>query len=338
MSTNTAAWLTAEKSRPFEVKEAPYWEPKEHEILVKSHAVAIQPIDGIMQAFAVFPLQYPTILGMDVAGEVVAIGSEVSRFSKGDRVIGQATGMTSGRLCETAFQSYCILQSHMASEIPDGMPYENAAVLPCGLSTAACGLFQEAPFLQLQYPTEPVQKPTGKTVLVWGGSSSVGSNGIQLAVAAGYEVIATASPKNFEYVKSLGAMDVYDYCSSTIVDDLVSACQGRTMAGALDCVGAVDMCMDVMQKVEGNRAVVSTKPDPVEARDGVTFGGIFGSTLTQNAVGPAIYVDFLPKALKAGSFLAAPEPQIVGTGLDHVQEAVDLVMKGVSAKKLVVKL
>lgn len=50
----------AEKARPFHVKEAPDWKPEENDILVKNHAVAIQPLDGCLQTLAFFPLQYPT--------------------------------------------------------------------------------------------------------------------------------------------------------------------------------------------------------------------------------------------------------------------------------------
>lgn len=110
------------------------------------------------------------------------------------------------------------------------MAYEDAAVLPLALSTAACGLFQKDQ-LGLEYPSATA-KPTGKTLLVWGGSTSVGSNAIQLAVAAGYDVIATASPRNFDYVKGLGAGQVFDYNSSTVVADIVAALHGRTIAGA----------------------------------------------------------------------------------------------------------
>ncbi len=87
----------------------------------------------------------------------------------------------------------------MAAPIPHTMSYEAAAVLPLALST---GLFQTDQ-LALQYPSA-TPKPTGQTVLVWGGSTSVGSNAIQLAVAAGYEVITTSSPRNFDYVTKLG--------------------------------------------------------------------------------------------------------------------------------------
>lgn len=63
-----------------------------------------------------------------------------------------------------------------------------------------------------------------------------------------------------------------------------------------------------------------------------------GNDLVANEVGKAVYEDFLPEALEQRSFVPAPEPQIVGRGLEHVQEAIDLIAKGVSAKKLVVLL
>lgn len=121
MLLNMAAWLTAEKVRPLEVREAPYSTPKEIEILVKNHAIAINPIDTYIQALAFFPLKYPAILGLDLVGEVVAVGSNVRRFKQGDRVIGHGHGITCQDYRESAFQSYTIVQQHEASPIPDGM-------------------------------------------------------------------------------------------------------------------------------------------------------------------------------------------------------------------------
>ena len=164
---------------------------------------------------------------------MVEVGSSVSRFAKGDRVLGHAVGMASQRDCDNAFQKYTVVLEHMASPIPSSLSFEHAAVLPLGLSTAAVGLFQKE-YLKLQYPSVH-PKPTGKTLLVWGGASSVGSNAIQLAVAAGYEVITTASPKNFDYVKKLGASQVLDYHSKSIADELVDIFKGKTIAGAFDC-------------------------------------------------------------------------------------------------------
>jgi NADPH:quinone reductase-like Zn-dependent oxidoreductase len=81
-----------------------------------------------------------------------------------------------------------VLLEDMTSQIPDDLSFEQAAVLPLGLSTAVSGLFLKDQ-LGLQLPAADKGEERGKTVLIWGGSTSVGSNAIQLAVATGYEVI-----------------------------------------------------------------------------------------------------------------------------------------------------
>ncbi len=254
-------------------------------------------------------------------------------------MLGHAVGMATKRNQDAAFQQYTTLQTNMACEIPENISFESAAVIPLGLSTAASALFQDA-FLNLHLPTVPPQKPTGTTLLIWGGASSVGSNAIQLAVAAGYDVITTASPKNFSYVKKLGATEVFDYNQPTISDDLLNSFREKTIAGALDCIGgpAWNVCTHVVAKSSGAKTVSTTKrgfPDPPE---GVTIKPVFATTIKDNGVGKAVYEDFLPKALEAGSFVPAPEPLVAGKGLESVQGAVDLLQKGVSARKVVVSL
>ena len=338
-TTNAAAWITAAKSKPFEVKSAPLWTPEENEVLVRNHAVAINPVDGALQSLALFPLNYPTILGQDIAGEVVALGPSVTRFQKGARVLGHGVGVATKQPQHNAFQAYTVVQTNMACEIPDRISFESAAVIPLGLSTAASALFQDG-FLNLQFPTVPPRKPTGQTLLVWGGASSVGSNAIQLAVAAGYEVVTTASRKNFDYVKKLGASAAYDYGDSTVRDDLLKFLHGKPIAGALDCIAgpAWGVCADVVSGSRGAKFVATVKrgfPDPP---DGVTMKAVFATTIKDNAVGKAVYEDFLPGALEAGTFVPAPEPVVSGKGLESVQGAVELQQKGVSARKVVVAL
>ncbi|KAI1271395.1 zinc-binding oxidoreductase CipB [Xylaria sp. FL0933] len=338
-SNNTAAFLTEAKAHPFVIGPAPVWTPGAHEILVKNEAVAINPVDGNLQYMAIYPLNYPTVLGQDVAGVVIAVGPGVTRFRIGDRVVGHATSMISGRQQDGGFQLHTILQTNMASPIPANMSYETAVVLPLGLSTAAAGLFQKA-CLNLQRPLEPARQPTGETLLVWGGASSVGSNAIQLAIAAGYEVVTTASTHNFDYVKKLGASQAFDYSSPTVREDLLTALSLKTLVGVMDCIGgsAWAICVDVALKARGNKFVVTTKrgfPDPPE---GVTLQPVFGLTIKDDDVSKTIYEDFLPRALAAGSYKPAPEPLVAGQGLDSVQAAVDLQRAGVSARKIVVKL
>ena len=340
MAANAAAWLTEAKGKPFQIKPAPLWTPGENEILVHNRAVAINPIDGALQAIALFPLKYPTILGHDVAGEVVSLGPNVSNFKPGLRVLGHAVGLSTHRDQDNAFQAYTILQTNMASAIPDNISFERAAVVPLGLSTAASGLFQDD-FLNLQLPTEPASPSTGQTLLIWAGSTSVGCNAIQLAVAAGYSVITTASPKNFEFVKNLGASETFDYNSPSIVNDLVAAFKGKQTAGALDCAGGAGWaaCTSVVSQSSGAKFVATVKrgaPDPPE---GVQMKQVFALTIKDNRVGRAVYQDYLPKALEAGTFVPAPDPIIAGTGLESLQGAVDRYQKGgISANKIVVTL
>lgn len=372
MPDNTALWIDAKRA-PFTVGPAPYSAPRADEIVVRVRAVAVNPVDRLQQTMGdIFTpwIPYPFVLGSDVAGDVVEVGSGVTRFRIGDRVVGFAAGSDKqrNRAAEGAFQDYVVLLAHMASPIPDAISFEDAAVLPLGLSTAACGLFQKD-FLAMTAP-QATPAPTGKTLLIWGGSTSVGSNAIQLAVAAGYDVITTASPRNFAYVKRLGAREAFDYRSGTVVADIVSALRGREIAGALAIgVTSAAACIDIVGACTGSRFVAMATPptsfDAVPAgrrrlrhlvpavarmiggtilltrkarRKGVRTKMIWGSALIANEVGPMIFEAFLPKALAEGRFVAAPSPTVVGTGLAQIPVALERQRQGVSAAKLVVRL
>ena len=372
MPSNRAIWLPSKRA-DFEIKSAPYTAPGENEIVVRNKAVAMNAIDWLTQSMGdiFFPwTKYPFIVGSDVAGEVVEVGTAVSRFKKGDRVLGHAVAADKkrNRAAEGAFQEYTVLLAHMASPIPDDMAYENAVVLPLTLSTAACGLFEKDQ-LALRHPSAS-PKPTSETLVVWGGSTSLGSNAIQLAVAAGYDVITTASPKNFGYVKKLGASQAFDYRSATAVRDIIRAIGDRTNAGAMAIgAGSIDACLAIVHACKGKkfvsvastpvsfenaprgsrrlpwliptmaRVVGGTMSMMIKARlRGIRTKFIFGTSLFDNEVGPMIYRDFLPSALAEGRYVAAPEPLVFGRGLDKVPGALEANKKGVSAKKLVVAL
>ncbi len=372
MPTNAAAWMPVKRAR-LAVGPAPYAAPKADEIVVRNRALAINPVDWMLQLIGDLMfrwIKYPAILGSDLAGEVVEVGSGVSRFKIGDRVLAHAVGQDPKRnsAAEGAFQAYVVVLGHMAAPIPDAVTFEQAAVLPLAVSTAACGLFQRD-HLALDHPSVP-PRPTGKALVIWGGSTSVGSCAIQLALAAGYEVFTTASPKNFDYVRRLGASQVFDYNSRGVVADMIAALRGRTLAGAL-AIGetSAEACIDIVGRCDGAK-VVSIASYPLNLKDlgegrgvtarfiakvprlmafnvrvilktatrGIRTKFIFGSSLAGNEVGPMIYADFLPKALAAGQFVPAPEPRIVGAGLEAVQAALDEQRRGVSASKIVVSL
>jgi NADPH:quinone reductase-like Zn-dependent oxidoreductase len=372
MPENNALWLRAKRAK-LTVGAAPYTAPRTGEIVVRVHAVAVNPMDRLQQTMGdiITPwTAYPFVIGSDVAGEVVEVGGGVERLRVGDRVAGFAAGSDKlrNRAAEGGFQDYVVLLAHMTSPIPDGMTFEEAAVLPLGISTAACGLFQDD-FLAMTAPSA-APAATGKTLLVWGGSTSVGSNAIQLAVAAGYDVVTTASPRNFGYVKRLGARAVFDYRSKTAIADIVDAVRGREIAGALAIgAGSAAACIEIAGACQGNRFVAMATPPTsfddvpagrgrlarlvpalarmfagsmslaVKARlRGVRTKMIWGSALIANEVGPMIFEAFLPSALAEARFVAAPSPIVVGRGLEQIHVALERQRRGVSAAKLVVTL
>lgn len=338
MPSNTAAILTGQ-GQLFEIRPVEYISPGENELVIKNYAIAINPVDGAMQRLGnnLFPwMKFPIICGSDVAGEVVEVGPNVTRFKIGDRVCGLAMGVPppKGAKLSGAFQTSTLLNEVLTVPIPDTLPYDVAVVTPLGLSTAACGLYQKD-YLAL-VPPSLSPKPTGQSVIIWGGSTSVGSNAIQLAVASGYEVITTASPKNFDYVKSLGAAQAFDYKSDTAVQDILAALKGKTIAGALAIgQGSVQACYEIVANCEGHKFVASASPLNVDVPDGVQSKFIFGSDLKDNEVGPMIWREFLPAALAQGRYRCVPEPDVVGSGLESIQRAVDFQSKGVSTKVVV---
>ena len=87
MATNEAAWIMAPKAKPLVVAEAPMPIANPDEVVIRNRAVAVNPIDWKVQEYGVIVKDYPNVLGCDTAGEVVEVGSNVTKFSKGDRVM-----------------------------------------------------------------------------------------------------------------------------------------------------------------------------------------------------------------------------------------------------------
>lgn len=370
MPDNVAAWLTGKHSQ-LEVGPAPYSRPLEDQIVVRVRAVAINPLDWIIQHEGNLTygwLRYPAVIGADVAGEVVEIGRQVTRYAIGDRVAGLCVGTDKdrNRPAEGAFQRYVVLDEAVSSPVPDSRTFVDAATLPLAVSTAAAALFQPR-HLGLPLPGTSATDADG-VVLIWGGSTSVGSQAIQLAVAAGYEVVTTASPHNHQYVTRLGATDVFDYNSPTVESDIRAALAGRRLAGAI-AIGTTGApaCVRIAGRSSGNRTVAIATP-PVSfatlAEDrrfersrvttrligsnialqaaartrGVKLAYIWGSSIKKDAVGTYVFTRYLPAVLADPEYRVSPEAAVAGQGLEAIQAAMDRQRHGISAKKLVVKL
>ncbi|KAE8132090.1 chaperonin 10-like protein [Aspergillus pseudotamarii] len=343
---NSAVWLL-EAGGQFVVKEAPLPTPGPDEILIKNKAVAVNPMDWRIQVHGPhlpFPKKYPFILGADIAGEIYEVGQDVTTFKKGDRVMGGANWFLTNEIRDSGFQNYTICKATLAAPIPDTMSFESGSVLPLALSTAAMGLYP-AGRLELPLPQIPTPKPINKVVLVWGGSSSTGSATIQLAVASGAIVIATASAKNHSFVQSLGVAKVLDYHEDSIIHDLVNAIRDTPgeFVGALDAIGeeeTIRRCADVVKGLGGGR-VVTNLPMPIkDIPDEVELVGVVDvANISDNKeISEGIWGKFIPEALKDGTLKPVPEPLVVGEGLEKIPEGVSLSQQGISARKIVVTL
>ncbi|KAI1204931.1 GroES-like protein [Annulohypoxylon truncatum] len=339
--TNRAFWQDA-AGVPSAIRESPV--PSSlgpHEVLIKARAWAVNPVDAYLQVVALPFITYPAILGTDVAGVVEAVGSGPAsqKFRVGDRVLGYAPGR---KREGAAFQEHVVLDQGLAMKIPDTMAFREACVFPLCLATAGGALFGSE-YLGLPFPGEG--KGEGKTLLVWGGAAGVGSNAIQLAKAAGFDVVATCSAHNFELVKGLGAGKVFDYKSPSVIDDVVAELDKRVCAGIFQAAGpqnGVVPCLEIAWRSKqdlfvacANLVPEGSVPQGVRA----TFvldtsderGSYYGTT-------SKIFADFLPRALERGEYKVAPTPEVVKTkGLEGIQEAIDLLKQGVSAKKIVVE-
>ena len=183
-------------------KEVAQPTPKDKEVLVKVHAAAVNAGDWHLLRGKPFLMRLGTglrtpkhpILGADVAGKVVAVGPNVTRFQLGDEVFGDLSGSGYG-----AFAEYVAAEEGALVRKPANVTFEQAAAVLSAAVTALQGLRDEG---QIQ---------AGQQVLVNGASGGVGSFAVQIAKALGAEVTGVCSTRNAEMVRGLGADQVIDY-------------------------------------------------------------------------------------------------------------------------------
>ncbi|KAF2732262.1 GroES-like protein [Polyplosphaeria fusca] len=347
--SNQAAWLLAAGS-PLQVKEAPIPTAGPGEMVVKNFAVAINPLDCHMQDHGVFVQQWPAIIGCDVAGEVYEVGHGVERFKKGDRVIGHTINLVSGRPQDGAFALFTTVPIDKAAILPKSISYTDGVVVPLALEGAVCALSVKTPgialpgvstpALGLPYPSlEARVDSVGRTLVVYGGSSSIGSMTTQLATAAGINVIAISGAHNFDISKQCGAIKVVDRKDTLLVERVVEAVAeyGQDkFVGIFDAISSPETYADdvaILDKLHGGH-LACTHPPPANVPANVTAGMIFAV----NDVATPVWRNFVTPALESGRLKCLPPPTVVGKGLEHIQDALKKSAAGVSATKLVVKL
>lgn len=320
--------------------------PDPYELLIKNACIATCPIDWKQQAFDVRIPSYPTTLGSDISGTVISIGSSVTRFRPGDRITAFAPLFLTRKAANGAFQEYTLATEDYTAHIPDNISFEDAATLPMAIATAGTAIFHNMGLPRPPLSEHLVQENAKTSFLVWGAASSVGSVAVQIARSLNFHVLATASPKHHAYIKSLGAAEVFDYRSETVVADLVAAGADAPIRYGFDAIsekGTTESSSTVLVKSMGDKggakiSLLLLSPDNTVAE---------GVEVTTPGAGPDLkafgefrkwlFPKWLEGVLKDGTIVPSPEVQIVEGGLGGLQKALDLHRSGVSGKKLVVK-
>jgi len=336
--SNQAAWIPEAKGQ-LQVKEAPMPKAGKGEVVIKNHAVAVNPVDWKIQDYGLFLKRYPNILGVDVAGEIHEVGEGVTQFKPGDRVISHAFSLLTQDPANGGFQLYTACNALVVAKIPSNISFAAGSVLPLALSTAAACLFKKE---TLALPLPSSNPPsTNKSVLVWGGSSSVGAVAIQLAVGAGVKVVSVASKHNLENLKGLGATAAFDYNDPKVADDIIAALEGTEFAGVCDAIGTPEAAAawaPVYEKLGGRYGLVLPENDSLPK--GMQGASVFAVSVAfdDKFIGDAVWGQWVPEALEKGTLKAVPEPLVVGKGLDAVQKGFEEQRKGVSFRKVVIEL
>lgn len=162
-------------------------------VLVEVRAAGVNPVDWKLMAGyldAIMPSQFPIIPGWDVAGTVIAVGLDTPEFQVGDEVMAYARTDTVGG---GTFAERVNVPVRAVARKPASLSWEQAAALPLAGGTALRAI-------------DALGELHARTVLIHGGSGGVGGFAVQIAVARGARVIATASEPNHDYLRSLGAI------------------------------------------------------------------------------------------------------------------------------------
>lgn len=222
--------------------QIPRPEPGDGEALVRVRAAGVNPIDwklreGAMKDF--MPMSFPYVPGVELAGVVERVGPGVTAVRPGQEVFGRAA--------RGSYAAYALAPARDLAPKPAAVSFDEAAAIPLGATTAWQGLFDHGHLAR------------GQRALILGGAGGVGHFAVQFARWTGAEVVATASARNADYVRALGAHTVIDY-ATTRVEDVA-----RDVDLVFDTVGGAALA-GVWPALKRGGALVTVAGRPDEAR------------------------------------------------------------------------
>ncbi|KAF2743712.1 GroES-like protein [Sporormia fimetaria CBS 119925] len=260
-----SAIVTTALRAPLALIQVPTVPPAAEEVLVWVEFVASTPLD-LHQNDGGLLVTHPQVLGDSVAGTVVQTGEEVEKkgiLKVGDRVF----GFTWREQKEKGMQEFVTVGWWHLGKVPEGLSLQEAVTVPNNFVTAWHTLVTDLAIeLPWPKPDDYVPSDNQASILVWGGSSSVGQYATQILHYYGYRnIISTASVKHHPMLQELGASKCFDYRSPHVLQQLFEAAP-KGIKKILDCIGSLDGSIKAIAQIAERGARVAILL-PVIVRD-----------------------------------------------------------------------
>jgi NADPH:quinone reductase-like Zn-dependent oxidoreductase len=327
--TKQRAAFVSETGLSFGLVDVP--KPGSGQILVKVVAAAQNPTDWKTLGRVLKEAKYGGIVGNDFAGVVEELGPDVPEGARtvGERIAGAIMGT---RQANGAFSEYLVADAELGVvPIPGGWSFEEAAQLGVPPFTALQTMHQT---LELPSPFEARSTTDPqRSILIWGGASAVGQYAIQFAKLGGLRVLTTASSKNFDLVRGLGADEVFDYHDEGVVEKIREA-TGNALDIAVDTISEGKTPEQVTGAIgdKGGKVAIILPYESPRSAVKVTFTML--PDLLQRESNGKWYVDLLKKILDTGKIKPIPV-FIQPNGIAGVKDGLQYMQDGkVSAQKL----
>ena len=336
-----AALVPAAKA-PLEVKEVDTPQPGPHELLIKNEIIALQPVEAKIAKVAMLPLQYPAILGSAFAGTVEKVGPEVSGFNVGDKVVVYKKAWINDNKY-SAYQQFVVSSDITTTKVANDATLETAVRLVGNLPTVPALFNATLNLARPDFSGEPQSQ--GKKILIYGGTSSIGSLSVQYLKQAGYDVVTTTSPQHKHFVSQLGASQIVDHTQlvETVSKELISAGPYEIVLDTISTAETIKLNAEVVAAHGGGNVYALQPPfAPDTLPDGVqrVFEGwsfLFGKGEHDELL-EWTFGTYFPQALSKDSLRPVAEKKVLG-GLSGINDGLNLLFpKGVSSEKVVVDL
>ncbi|KAF4335850.1 zinc-binding alcohol dehydrogenase domain protein [Fusarium beomiforme] len=338
MSQNLAAVNPAALA-PLEVRPVETPTPGPGDILIKNHLIAVNPIELSITRRDLFKSQYPCVIGSSFGGEVIAVGKSVSEFKIGDNVA-VWSGLKNGD-GYAAYQAYALAKADTACLVPEGVDLAVPVSMIGNLATVVGMISATAGVTKPDIETEAA--PTGKKILIYGGTSNMGSLAVQYVRMAGYSVVTTTSPKHRAFVETLGPDKIINHrqdCEA-LINALVAEGPYDMVVDTISRPNTVSLLASVLA-AQGGGIVFATLPafGPESLPEGVvrdfrSWSSMLYSDGNEQWIRWAFHTFFV-KGISSGKLLPTQIKRI-GGGLEAINFALDTLEKGVSNTKIVVE-